>query len=98
MKGDQTTVKVHNFVKDYIQEMIDDFEKKGISFKSESEIIDIAVLRLHNEFENTDWKSQRSVNTLAEGMINDFLYLEQSKLVKVLMRNRPKFGDGKKRI
>lgn len=98
MKGDQVTVKVHNFAKDYVKQMIEDFEKKGISFKSESAIIDIAVLRLQREFENTIWSNQKSVNTLAEGMINDYLYLEQSGLVKVLMRNRPKIGDGLKRI
>lgn len=89
MAGDQTTVKVHNFVKDTVSEMIEKFKKNGISFKSETAFIDISVLRMRQDFDNVNWKNQKSINDFAESIIDDFLYLEESKLVKVKMRGKP---------
>ncbi len=84
--SDQVTLKVHNFVADYIKTMVEDLKVTGIKFESEIALVDIAVLRLKDQIDD-GLKNQAKMNVLMEGLLNDAYYLTESKLVKVNIRN-----------
>lgn len=88
--ADQITVKVHNFTKDYIDEIISNLKKAGFSFESEKALYSVAVLRLKSESDNVNWNNKKSVNEFLEGLLNDLYYLEETKIVKTKMRGFPK--------
>lgn len=83
--SDQITVKVHNFVVEYLTDMLDFFEKEGLKFSSELALHDVAVLRLKDQY-NEAIKTKDGFKTFMESMINDCLYLQDNGIVKVKMR------------
>jgi arginine deiminase len=83
--SDQITVKVHNFVPQYLTDMLDFFEKEGLRFSSELALHDVAVLRLKDQYDEAI-KTKEGFKTFMESMINDCLYLQENEIVKVKMR------------
>ena len=83
--SDQVTVKVHEFVVDYLSEMLEHFESEGFTFSSELALHDIAVLHLKDRFEEAK-KSKTDFKDFVEGLIADAIYLQEEKIVKVKMR------------
>ena len=83
--SNQVTVKVHEFVVDYLTEMLEHFEKEGFSFSSELALHDIAVLHLKDRFDEAQ-KSKVDFKSFVEGLIADAMYLQEEKIVTVKMR------------
>lgn len=83
--SDQITVKVHNFVPEYLTVMLDFFKEKGLMFSSELALHDVAVLRLKDQYDEAI-KTPDGFKTFMESMINDCLYLQENEIVKVKMR------------
>lgn len=84
--SDQVTLKVHSFVPDYIKDMVVELKGSGVKFESEIVMIDIAVLRLKDQIDDAK-KNPSKMKALMEGLLNDAWFLEDSKLVKVKIRN-----------
>lgn len=86
---DQITVKIHKFAKKYAENVVKRFKKSGIPL-TETAIFDIAVFRLMNELDQVNWNSKKSRNEFIQGFIDDLMYLQEDKIIKVKMRNIPK--------
>ena len=86
---DQITVKIHKFAKKYAENVVKRFKKAGIPL-TETAIFDIAVSRLMDELDHINWESEKSRNEFIQGFIDDLMYLQQNKIIKVKMRNIPK--------
>ena len=93
--SDQITVKIHKFAKKYAEDTVKLFKKAGIPI-TETAIFDIAVSRLKDELDQVNWESEKSRNEFIQGFIDDLMYLQQHKIIKVKMRNIPKEVSVKK--
>lgn len=89
--SDQITVKVHNFVPSYLQEILDAFKEAGVEFDSVTALHDVAILRLKDAFDEVKKKkSNVKFKEFVENILNDVYYLQDENIVKVKMRNIPK--------
>lgn len=85
--GDQITTKLHNYVKNFAEDVQDKLYSKGYKL-SEISIYDLMAKKLEERFEKVEWSNKKSVEKFVEEAMNAFEELKNSNDVKVDYRMR----------